>query len=211
MPFPTRAKDSWVDIYECKSETFIATASQTAFVVSQTPLNDTVADANNVAYHRVYANGVKIPITSVTGSTKTFVVAAQQAGTIVEIIYPKTANQGIRIQQSVDYSSDAKTDEWEELGNVASYKDLISRSGSGSFKLLKNDKAALALLEGYAESGTICLVCIKDAKATLTKAERINMLEVTFNGVKGGIAVGGRWEDTYSFNFRTPIEPMAIT
>lgn len=211
MVAPTRHKDSWANLYECLYEKFTATAGQTDFVVAQTPLKDTVADGNNKPYHRVYKNGVKQAITSVTASTKTYVIAAAALNDIVEITYPKTEKANIRIQQGFDYSMDSKTDDWEELGSSIVHTDLLSSKGSGTLKLLRSDKTELALIEGYRANDTWALLALKDAKSILAKTEYVILPEIKFLGLKGGLAVGGKWTDDYTFSFVGPIETMAVT
>jgi hypothetical protein len=139
------------------------------------------------------------------------VIAAQSVGTIVEIVYPKTAKSDLRIQQGIDYASEAKTDEWEELNSTVTTTDLVSRKGTGSIKLLRNNKTEVALIEGYADAATLCILALHDSKSDLAKAERTIFQEVLFLGVKGGVSVGGKQEETISFTFNTPIETMAIT
>lgn len=211
MPAPTRHKDSWMNLYECAYQKFTATDAQTDFITTSTPLLDTVADVNNKPYHRVYKNGVKQAITSVTASTKTYVIAAAALGDIVEIIYPITAKTGIRIQQGFDYSDDAKTDDWEELGSGAVHTDMISSKGSGTLKLLRSDKTEIALISGYKYADKICLIALRDAKEILAKTEYEILPEVKFLGIKGNLSVGSKWTNDYSYSFVGPIETMSVT
>ncbi|KCZ71584.1 hypothetical protein ANME2D_02319 [Candidatus Methanoperedens nitroreducens] len=213
MVAPTRAKHAWVKLYECRKEVYTdSSGNQTDFVVTDTPLLDTVADANNKPYHRVYANGAKVTPTSVTGGTKTYVITATGiANSVIEIIYPKTAKADMRIQQGIEYSTDATTDDWEELNSTVVTTDLVSRKGTGSVSLLRNNKTEVALIEGYADSETPCLLAIQDAKPDLTKAERTILAEVKFLGTRGSLNVGGKHDETFNFSFKPPVEVMAVT
>lgn len=219
MVQPTRHKDVWANLYACTYEKFTATTSAHTttgtFVVAVTPLKPTLTDSgydiNFKAYHRAYVNGVERVITSVVGSTKTYIIGATVAGDIVEFIYPSTEYAGIRIQQGLDFSDDAKTDDWEELGSSVVHTELISTKGTGSLKLLRNDKTELALIAGWKTADTYCLIAIKDSKSILAKTEYVLLLEVKFLGIKGGISVGGKWSEDYNFSFSPPIKTLAIT
>lgn len=204
MVTPTRHKDVWIYLYGCYSQTLTSDGTTSVVVTGPTPLLPT-----KTAFHRVYVNGAKVSISSISAKTYTL-SSAPTSGDSIEVIYPVSTQTSLRIQQGIDYGSDAKTDEWEELNSTVTNTDLLSRSGSGTIKLLRNDKTEISLLESWAEDASYCLFAIKDNKSALSPKEYVILPGAKILGIKGGISVGGKWEDTISISFKTPIETSTV-